>query len=93
MKQLLKESLIIEEMRNPDEDQWTGFMTINDFSDIMSDFYDKINEVEKYLDDDTIKHLIHAKKLLNMAWHNEANAHGVTFEEYPLLVASSRNRK
>ena len=80
MKKLIKESLITE-VRNPEEDQWTGYMTINDFSEVFNEFYDKIGEMLQFMDDDTIKYLQEAKILLNKAWENECDAHGVEFHE------------
>ena len=84
MKKLLKESLT-ENSTNWHNTSTRELMTINDFSEIMTNFYDGINDVKQFLDDDTISYLLDARTLLNKAWKNEAEAHGVEFKAYPFL--------
>lgn len=85
MKQLVKENLL-ENSRTPEDSHYKGYMTINDFSEVMSEFYNDINKLKSYLDEETIGHLIKAKEELDKAWQNETEAHGVEFEEYPMFT-------
>jgi len=64
----------------------SGVMTINDFSEIFSNFYDNISEVSEFLDKETINHLKAAKENLDKAWESEAEAHGVDFEKYKMKL-------
>lgn len=59
-------------------------MTINDFSVAFMEFYDYMNKYYKNMDSDTVKHLKEAVKHLDLAWENEADAHGVDFEKYKI---------
>ena len=100
MKQLVKESLTesgklpeLSNHRTSADSHHKGYMSINDFSEIMTAFFDAINSVKKYLDDDTIKHLVEAREPLSRAWRNEANAHGVEYEEYPFITFPYTNEK
>jgi len=85
MKHLVKESLIVENSTDWHNTSKRELMTLNDFSEIMVNFYDGINDVKQFLDDDTISALLDARPFLNKAWDNEAGAHGSEFSPYPFL--------
>ena len=61
-------------------------MEINDFSMAFVDFYDFVNKYAKNMDKDTVKHIKEAIKHLDQAWENEADAHGVDFEQYKIKI-------
>ena len=53
-------------------------MTINDFNDIFESFYTSIEDNASFMQDDTLKTLAMAVKLLQKAQEQEAEAHGVS---------------
>jgi len=61
-------------------------MTINDFSMGFTDFYDFVSKYSKNMDNDTKKYLKEAFKHLDQAWENEADAHGVDYEQYKVKI-------
>ena len=81
MKKLLQESLLTEGTLPSGQ----TYMSINDFSHAMAEFYDSINSFEKFLDDETLMHLLAARPHLDAAWKSETEDHGVDFEVYPFL--------
>jgi hypothetical protein len=58
-----------------------GSMTINDFNDIFETFYTSLEANAKFMQEDTLKTLEMAIKLLHKAEAQEAEAHGVNFNK------------
>lgn len=56
-----------------------GSMTINDFNDIFEAFYTSVEANAKFMQEDTLKTLDTAIKLLQKAQAEESEAHGVNF--------------
>jgi hypothetical protein len=54
-------------------------MTINDFNEIFENFYSSVEDNASFMQDDTLKTLEMAIKLLQKAQGEESEAHGVPF--------------
>lgn len=68
-------------------------MTINDFSVHFIEFYDFISKNSQYIDDTAMSYLKSAFKLLDEAWKNETEAHGVDFKKYNIGINESKKTK
>jgi len=53
--------------------------TINEISEVFYTFYKDIREIMPFLNDETVNYLLEAKELLDKAWENETEDHGVEF--------------